>query len=607
MQTFVIRRFYGVRNSVESSDAPRGTMRKAEGVLCSPAGSIVGGPSWALAWSQNGITAAVTSALSGADSAKVHFVTITRGSAVFLLAWDLAASRSVGAFYVGTASDPTAATGSVTVAAPSGAIFRNKTASLRWFGSRINGELYLGNGTNDNMVWRGGTLVALGPSSTPSDLDDPSKSAFPACKNFVQTSDGVVYGAGNASAPLRVWATDRPNARFPTPEGVYSLDTSYTLINHSRATRVTALQVSGTSIIAHTDAGSIRLYSFDQSPDGYKIAQAPTKANASALNPNCVSDALGSTAYYFASDRELYREEAARGGGYQQVERRDTYLASASAADLWNAGMADITDSRHAHTQLLHDRGTGLVYLLAPLAAGTGFGVWTYHEPNDGGGVITGPIRYPNANDLVLCMSGQKAIAVAFTAGGSMLTTDLSNLLERDTWEISSASAALGTDYETTGSAPTSIVGIPYVGITETIGSPAILHSVDGVQTAMATPWDEWSASGLPTPTVFFKNATVAVLDIANEDFGQPNVIKEILSIRLQLLRNTRAYVGVFAESGGVRYGRWRGLAYPKEEKLAGLKLVGRRLSLRIIVIYFNDQPLMLRDLSVDFEMAVSN
>jgi hypothetical protein len=123
----------------------------------------------------------------------------------------------------------------------------------------------------------------------------------------------------------------------------------------------------------------------------------------------------------------------------------------------------------------------------------------------------------------------------------------------------------------------------------------------------MATPWDEWSASGLPTPTLFFKNATVAVIDIANEDFGDPNSIKEVLNVRLQFLRNTRAYVGVFAESGGVRYGRWRGLIYPKEEKLSGLKLVGRRLNLRIILIYFNDQPLLLRDLSVDFEMSVPN
>ncbi len=584
-------------------------MRKADGVLCSPAGAIVGGPAWALAWAQDGLTAAITAALSGADSAKVHFVTLTRGASVFLIAWDMAASRSIGVFYVGAAnSDPTAATGSVTLAAPSGSIFRDKTAALRWFGSRINGELYLGNGTDANMVWRGGTLVALGPSAPPADIDNPSKYAFPPVKQFVQASDGVIYGAGNVTDPLRVWATERPSAIFPTLEGIYSTSTSYTLINHTRAARVTALQISGTSVVVHTDAGSVRLYAFGQSPDGYKIAQSPTKANSAALNPNCVSDALGTTAYYFAADREIYREEASRGGGgYQQVERRDTYLASASSADLWNSGMADITDTRHSNTQIIHDRGTGMVYILAPLAAGTGFGLWIYHEPNDEGGVVTGPILYPNANDIVLCMAGQKAIAVAFTAGGSMLSTDLMEIAESDTWEISSAAAALGADYATTGSAPTCIVGVPYVGITETVGSPAILHSVDGVQTAMATPWDEWSASGLPTPTLFFKNATVAVIDIANEDFGDPNSIKEVLNVRLQFLRNTRAYVGVFAESGGVRYGRWRGLIYPKEEKLSGLKLVGRRLNLRLILIYFNDQPLLLRDLSVDFEMSVPN
>jgi hypothetical protein len=123
----------------------------------------------------------------------------------------------------------------------------------------------------------------------------------------------------------------------------------------------------------------------------------------------------------------------------------------------------------------------------------------------------------------------------------------------------------------------------------------------------MSDPWSQWSASGLPTPTRFFNNATVQIIDIANEDFGSPTVVKEFYQVRTTFQRNVRAYIGVFGESEGLRYGRWRGLVYPREEKLSGIKLTGRRLTLRVIIVYFNAQNFMLRDLSVDWSPAVPN
>lgn len=604
MQTFTIRRFNGVRNSVESSDASRGAMRKAEGCLITPAGAVVGGPAWESLWSATGLAATIATALTGANTSKVHFITITRGSSRFLVAWDLASARSRGVFYVGAIeTDPTAQVGSVVVSAPIGATFRDKTPALRWFGSRVNGELWLGNGTDANLVWRGGTLVELGPTSPPSDLDNPARYAFPACKQFVQTADGVVHGSGNASAPLRVWATETPSALYPAIEGVYSLDTSYTLIDHTRASSVAALQADGNSVVVHTNAGSVRLSRFEQDGGGYKMVQSPTRANSGALNPNCISDALGTVAYYLGHDLELYRDSAAVGSAYNQKDRRDTSIATAAAADLWNA---DFATSGFEDAQLLHDRSTGIVYLLAPLAAG-GRGLYAYVEPGDDVGIVTGPIRYPDATDLCVVQVNRKMLAVAFTSAGSLLCADLSAIIEQDTWRIDAYDTALGSAYEVKTVAPTPTPGVPYIGLTASDTAPGIVQVLGSVSIGMGDPWSQWSASGLPTPTRFFNNASVQILDIANEDFGAPTVLKEFYQVRLTFQRNVRAYVGVFAESEGRRYGRWRGLVYPREEKLSGIKLLGRRLTLRVIIVYFNAQNLMLRDLSVDWQPAVPN
>jgi len=604
-QTHTIRRFNGVRNSVESSDATRGAMRKAEGCLITPAGAIVGGPAWAPLWALSGLASTIATALGAADATKVHFVTLTRGTSVFLVAWDLAAGRSRGMFDVGPAeTDPTAASGTVTVAAPSGTLFRNKAAALRWFGSRINGEVWLGNGTDANLVWRGGTLVALGPASPPADIDNPSQYAIPPAKQFVQTANGIIHAAGNVANPMRVWATETPTALSTAIEGVRSLDTSFTLVLHTRATAVTAIQADGNSVLAHTDAGAvIRLSNFEQDGGGYKMVQSPTKANSSALNPNCVSDALGTTAYYLAHDRELYRDSASVGSAYNQRDRRDAAVATASAADLWNA---DFATSGFEDAQLLHDRSTGIVYMLAPLAAGSR-GIYAYVEPSEEVGIVTGPIRYPNATDLCVVQVNRRMLAVALTADGALLVADLAAIIEQDTWAIDPYATALGSDFEVKTSAPTPTPGLPYVGITASDTAPGIVQVLGGVSIGMSDPWAQWSASDLPTPTRFFNNATVQVIEIANEDFGSPTVLKEILQARLQFQRNVRAYVGVFAESEGRRYGRWRGLIYPREEKLSGIKLLGRRLTLRVIIIYFNAQNFMLRDASIDWQPAVAN
>ncbi len=565
-------------------------MRKAEGIILTPSGAIIGGPSWTPAISD--IRPKIDQALAGRGVVgKTHLVILTGTAHTVLLAWDSAARRSRGAWLVGQGNGG----GGYSVSAPD--IGLNATPGLRWYGSWINGNLWLGNGVDPNLCYAGGTLRALGSGVPSSDTDHPAKVHFPPCIQWVTTADKVIYGAGNATDPLKVWATERATALYPNLEGIYSLETSCTSIAHTRATRITALQVDITAVRVHTDAGVITLSGFEDGADANKTQQTPTQAPSAALSPNCASDSEGTIAYYFAADHEIYRESGATQGGYGQKRSRDLPIATSSGAGLWSAAMSSAPADAGDY-QLIYDRDNALLFVLAPLANGTR-AIYAYHEPDDGPGAITGPIRLTDAADLILQRNGARSHLVAITRQGSILTADLSELRERDTWEISAYSAPLPEERKPAASAPAVIPGLPKVSVDDTANAYA--HDIDGRILVMDTPWSEWQPAPLPSPRLHFANATVAILELSNEDMGSPDLVKEFLQVRLQWQRNTPVYVGIYAESEGRRYGRWHGTRYPREEQLAGLKLAGRRITLRLIVVYFNDLNFLLRSLSIDW------
>ena len=605
MQSFTIRRFLGVRNSLESSDQPRGSLRKAEGVLVTPGGALTGGPSWSALWELSDLRAGILTALTGATSNKVHFVLVTRGGLSFLVAWDMAANRDRGLFYLGGyETDPTTATGSVTYTATNSAVWREKTANLRWYGSWINGVLWLGNGTDANLVFSGGTLALLGPAAEPADSDHPGRFRFPACKQWVMTADKAIYGTGNAAAPLDVWATEKANALYPALDGLLSLDTSFVRINHTRATKITALALSGaTSLAVHTDVGVVIVSGFEVGSDAYKAQQSPAEATHGALNPNCTSDADGSVNYFLARDHQLYRTSANAQGGYQKRENHTSAIATDYAGDLWNADM--VASEQDDDFAVFQDRQAHLIFMLAPLATGAA-GLYCYHESAGDSSAITGPIRYPDLLSVCMVTTAGRNLAVGLTRAGALVVANLTALVEADSWQLPDYNEALGSAYTVAVSQPTADPALPVVGVTPTYGAETFRQIIDGLNTGMASPWAQFSASS-PAATQWFKNASISIIEVANEDFGKPDTVKEFCQVRLQFQRNNRVYVGIFAESEGRRYGHWRGTRYPKEEILSGLKLVGRRLTLRLVIVSFNDKPWLLRGLSVDFNLAVAD
>ncbi len=602
-QTFEIRRFLGIRNSEETSDLPRGSLRKAEGFVLTPSGALTGGPSWSSLLGGN-VKSSIQTSLAAADATKVHFVTVTKGTSCFLIAWDKAAARSRGCWYVGpNNSDPTVS--GILFTQYTDANWLNKTAALRWYGSWINGALWLGNGTDTNLIFTrvdglfvtGGTLALLGPASPPADTDDLSKYRFPPCKQFVQTAEKVIYGAGNVTNPLYVYASEKATALYPSITGVLSLDTSFVKINHTNATAVNALQLRGGAVVAHTDAGAVLVTGYERGGDAYKAQQVPTRADSGACNPNCVSDSDGSLAYYLATDFELYRTSAAKQGNYGEKEQRAPNIATAVGEMLWNANMA--LNGSTDDFAVVHDRKDGLVFILASLSAGTSSGFYCYHEPDRSDGMIVGPIRYPDAVEMVMITVNERTYVAILTRAGVLMSAKLSDLYEADSWQLPSYGTALGAAYQSSGSAPTPGAGLPIAAVNSTTGALRLV--IDSVVLGMASPWDQWTSGLTPTVNLWFNNANIAIFEVANEDFGDPASLKEFLQTRLQFQRNSIAYLGVFAESEGLRHEKWRGTNYPKEEQLSGLKLLGRRLTLRVVILYFNDQRFLLRGLGVDF------
>lgn len=603
MIPFHIRKLTGVETKFDPEDQDRGTLRKAEGVVPAPAGALSSGPVWGSAWgysSSFNTTAAL--ALLGTGSF-VGFFTLTDGFGnKLLIAWDNrdAAFRGIWWVGIGTAAPNFGGGGGLaTVAAPATTPYRGKTPGLWWYGSWCGDRLILGNGTDVNLVWKNGALEEMGPSATPSDPYDPAQARIPPCKTFVLDRRGVLFAAGNVTYPLRIYATEPPQANYPFNEGLKNADRSWRAVTTMQGTEITALSWLGGYVLAHLNRGGcVVVTNLDGSPDGWKFSQAPAALSAGALNPNCVRDAKVSP-LYFGTDLEIYRARVK--GGYDATEWRERDLATDRSSGDWNALM--LVPQSLLGTDgpfVIYDEKNGRLWVWAALRLTSKKALYCYDERSF---AVTGPIRYP---DLICATHNPDpnavgCVTVGISRGNSLVFADLGAVGEP---ALPTYADAIGADYAILGTVPTVTVGIPYVGVSA--DGTQFKQVLDGQVLNLATAWSDW-AIGDVTTTRFFKNASIGIIEIRDEDFGSPDAFKEFLQARLQWLRNTRAYVAVFAESEGRRSGKWRGTMYPKEEMIAGLTLSGRRLTIRIVIVLFNDKPCMLHGLSVDHELAAPN
>lgn len=603
IQSVKIRNFTGIESKVSETDTPPGTLTRADGVNTVPQGALSFGPSWKAAWGESALAADIATALAGAPANQVDFVTLTRNGYTFLIAWEITAARPRGIWHVAGISDPSfSATSGATVAAPNTTVYRQKTNSLPWYGSWVQNELWLGNGTDTNLVWAAGALAVLGPATTPTNPQDPSQIAFPACTCWLPGGEGQVYGAGNAAFPLRIWCSEIPNKNFPLNRGLKTAAYSY-LDLQVNATAITGLSSFGRNLIVHLNIGPPYIIEgFHGSAGGWKLSQQPTSANASAINPNCTRDTKLAS-YYFGSDLEFYLLPTFRGSivnrGYDKSDWRDNDLVTKKSSGAWNvAATKPISGTDYF---LIDDEKNGRTWVWLQMSAGTRNGVYCYDQRTS---AMTGPWRYPdflfacqlrdeNLNGCVVC---------GITRDGVFLWSDLANLgnyvLPNYLVPLPSACAELT-------SAPTPTVGLSYVGVSA--DGQSFKTVLNGQTLSMATPWSDWAVGDVAC-TRFYANARVAVIEFSDGDMKQPALQKELLTARTIWNRNSAIYIGIYVQCNGYSYGAWRGLTYPATDWIAGIGGEGSTYRMRIIAVTFNDVPqAVLSGVNVDWMASVLN
>ncbi len=595
MKTFPVRKFSGIETKFSSEDQDRGTLRRADGVVCVPNGALTTGPSWAAAWGLDTLGASITTALSGADAAKVHFVTVAKGGHTLLIAWDLAASRPRMIAHVEGVGDPTFGTsGGTTISAPATSVYRDKTAALPWYANPIDSRWFIGNGTDANLVWTGGALAVLGPTSTPLQAHDPSRETFPPCIAFCQDEQGVIYGAGNVTYPLRIWHSDMPAIAYPQLTGIRAQATSYREVVAPSGTLITALRmVDSYRVAVHlNNAGpAILIPARDSNPGG---VTRPATDHASAITPNCVRDKKQHP-FYLGTDLEVYRIQKVAPGD-DATDWRDQRLATDRSSGAWNAVLAKPASGGDYFT--VYDDKNGRLWLWATLNSTTGSrqALYCYDERAF---AVTGPWKYPDFRAVTRIRDDSAAgcIAVGITLDGALLYADMANIGEL---ALPAYSDAIGADYAEFASAGAagSSTGIPTVGVSA--DGLQFKQILNGQTLSMATPWSDFAVADV-TCTKFYKNAHLVVIEPSLEDFGDVAGAKDILEILLNWRRNQRAYVGVYVECEGVTDGRWLGAGYPEAQQVFPILCKGATLRIRIVAVCFNASQAYLSGLAVGY------
>lgn len=598
-----IRNFSGLNSVTNETDLQPGALvNNADCVTLFPKAAITFGPAWATAWGRSTLGANITTALAGADITKSHFVTLTRSGYTFLIAWDLANSRSRGVWQVAGVGDPSLGSGGgSSISAPSSSPYRNYTAGLNFYGSRVQNQLWIGNGTDANIAWVAGALTLLGPQTLPTNPQDPSQYVFPPCITWLPGPEGQVYGAGNVTYPTRVWCSEPPSINFPTPNGIKTTAYSY-LDTQTDATAITGMSSFGRDLVAHFNIGPPFIISgYNGSSGGWKLQQGPTSVNASAINPNCTRDTKLATTY-LGTDLEFYLLPTFRGSitgrGYNKGSFRDGDIVTKKAQGTWNSqATKPISGSDY---QMVFDEKNGRTWAWLNMSAGARQGLYCLDEREDS---VTGPWRFPDFLSVCQLTDGNlnSALIAGITRDGVFLYADVAAIGD---FTPPAYTTALPAACAETSSAPSPNPGVPYVGVSA--DGQQFKTVLNGQTLSLATPWSQL-AVGDVTCTRFYNNARLSIIELAEMDTGEGAIQKEWFNLRSIWTQNSCAYIGVYANASGVLTGGWRGLAYPSIDWIHAIGGESSTIKIRLIIVTFNGQNALLSGANVDYFGSVLN
>jgi len=399
----------GINTNLDTTDRSQSFFNSVENLVPWPSGAF-SSMVWTGATGEDGrdseivrsdCKAKIDTALTSESSTKAHLVLIslTAGNDHDLLCvWSKQHSKPLMLFPVSKAwegellaNSSYLCPGPLTGAAPHTVTLLSSDLdpSLLCYASRISDFIVIGNGTEANLEYTPATqgVAAFAPVSPT--FGDFAQVAFPPCKHFVMGQNREIYGTGNVTNKLRVWATNKPGAQFPVFKGLENLTTTFTDITLVGATKINALSMWNNYITAHTDKGAVALFGVNSASDtsGFKTDQRPSACPAGASNPDCVEDSQGQGAYFLGSDNQLYYDQSIRGGPFNKYGDTRTDSPLAQYGD-WAQHMAPYTEGDFR--SVIYDRERGLVYIFAKLdATDWGTAMWCYNEQTKG---VTGPV-----------------------------------------------------------------------------------------------------------------------------------------------------------------------------------------------------------------------
>ena len=435
MQYFRIKGFNGVATRIESTDQDRGTLRRCEGAVIAPNGAISSPPCFETLWGIDDIGVTIASFLGDKTTGFGYFVKLSHGGNVLLVFYEK--DHGVrGLWWVKqNPSGITSETVSVTVAGAyaSGLDITDKEKS--YYGSWINGDLWLGHGELPNLVYRtaSDSVEELG-ATAPTDAYDIGRDKFPPVKSFVQNAGGVIFGAGHAGGDhpaTRVWMTDVPNKEFPRPERIANIDNSYVDILRTDASKVNALSIWQEYIVAHTDSRPWIITRVGSTNDGWHADQVPTPISVSAPNHNACRDISGIGRNWLGADGEIYEDHIFRASTPDKNFDRDRDIVTGRADNVWNELIDRSKDGAHT----IFDRVNSRFFAWAPLKGDESpFGLFVWDESRRS---IAGPMLYPSAVASTLGRNTSEGLNLAIIADSSdaLLHTNLDDLREREEWE----------------------------------------------------------------------------------------------------------------------------------------------------------------------------
>jgi hypothetical protein len=386
--------------------------------------------------------------------------------------------------------------------------------------------------------------------------DAPKQGVVPPCTMF-EFAGSRMWASGNAAQPDRVWLSKGATDTERTPEGcdiTSFLDIEGRKEEPSRP-RVTALRKLEERVQVHTDR-SITLF------DAATLRRIVSRSDFGALNPGCLAAWNRPEIPYLGADGVLYT-----------LNNTQYYRSAEATPTAWpllrnriDVAALVLNPSR---ANIVADATNQLILIFAPVVNSVNPGCFVV-DANTGG--LTGPHTAPRLYSSSATNSADNR-HVGITENGDIFVLSLNNL-HVDIFGPSSAFALRN---------PGHVGSVGYEG-----GFPRHTFSVP---------------PGSPNFGYSYDKSYRCVMQTQWLDLGEPNIRKGFYSLEWSVARHSRGIVTVQVVSDDGAGNTYQyGDVYGRERHKVLFTLSGNALQVTMEIVTAEDQPFILRDLTIGYE-----